>query len=186
LSEAPKSYGQILKSSALLGSSSAVIAVVGLLRNKAIALHHGDRAGLAGGGLCWSISELARSIAGVGINNSGVRQIAASVATGDHQAIARTVITLRRVSLVLGIAGAVALVALSVPVAQFYFKDRTLAGVVALVSLTVLFNTISQGQTALIQGMRRVGDYARNSLVGAVLGRRGQHSGDLPFVSSRD
>jgi antigen flippase len=153
----------------LLGSSSAVIAVVGLLRNKAIASIMGP-SGAGWWGLCWSISELARSIAGVGINNSGVRQIAASVATGDHQAIARTVITLRRVSLVLGIAGAVALVALSVPVAQFYFKDRTLAGVVALVSLTVLFNTISQGQTALIQGMRRVGDYARNSLVGAVLG----------------
>jgi antigen flippase len=169
LSDAPKSYGQILKSSALLGSSSAVIAVVGLLRNKAIASIMGP-SGAGWWGLCWSISELARSIAGVGINNSGVRQIAASVATGDHQKIARTVVTLRRVSLVLGIAGAVALVALCVPVAQFYLKDRALAGVVALVSLTVLFNTISQGQTALIQGMRRVGDYARNSLLGAVLG----------------
>lgn len=146
-----------------------MIAVVGLLRNKAIASIMGP-SGAGWWGLCWSISELARSIAGVGINNSGVRQIAASVATGDHQKIARTVVTLRRVSLVLGIAGAVALVALCVPVAQFYLKDRALAGVVALVSLTVLFNTISQGQTALIQGMRRVGDYARNSLLGAVLG----------------
>lgn len=121
-------------------------------------------------GLCWSISELARSISGVGINNSGVRQIAAAVATGDHQKIARTVVTLRRVSLFLGIIGALALCACCVPVAQHYLKDRALAGVVALVSLTVLFNTVSQGQTALIQGMRRVGDYARNSLMGAVLG----------------
>lgn len=169
MSDAPKSYGQILKSSALLGSSSAVIAVVGFLRNKAIALILGT--GGAGVWLmCWTVSELARSIAGVGINNSGVRQIAASVADGDHQKIARTVVTLRRVSLVLGIVGAVALVVLSVPVAQYYFKDRAAAGVVALVALTVLFNTISQGQTALIQGMRRVGDYARNSLFGAVFG----------------
>lgn len=169
MSDAKKSYGQILKSSALLGSSSAVIAVVGLLRNKAIAYIMGP-AGAGWWGLCWAISELARSIAGVGINNSGVRQIAASVATGEHQKIARTVVTLRRVSLVLGVVGALALCALCVPVAKFYFKDAALAGVVALVALTVLFNTISQGQTALIQGMRRVGDYARNSLVGAVLG----------------
>ncbi len=169
MSDAPKSYGQILKSSALLGSSSAVIAVVGLLRNKAIALIMGT-SGAGWWALCWSISELARSIAGVGINNSGVRQIAASVASGDHQKIARTVVTLRRVSLVLGIVGALGLCILCVPVAQWWFKDRSLAGVVALVSLTVLFNTVSQGQIALIQGMRRVGDFARNSLVGSVLG----------------
>jgi len=169
LSDAKKSYGQILKSSALLGSSSAVIAVVGLLRNKVITSIMGP-SGAGWWGLCWSISELARSIAGVGINNSGVRQIAASVASGDHQKIARTVVTLRRVSLVLGIVGAVVLCALCVPVAKLWFKDSSLAGVVALVALTVLFNTISQGQTALIQGMRRVGDYARNSLLGAVLG----------------
>lgn len=166
MSEAQKSYGQILKSSALLGSSSAVIAVVGFLRNKAIALIMGT-SGAGWWTVCWSISELARSIAGVGINNSGVRQIAAAVTTGDEQKIARTVVTLRRVSLVLGILGALGLCALCVPVAQHY---KTYAGVVALVSLTVLFATVSQGQTALIQGMRRVGDYARNSLVGSVLG----------------
>lgn len=164
-----KSYGQILKSSALLGSSSAVIAVVGLLRNKAIALILGT-SGAGWWGLCWSISELARSIAGVGINNSGVRQIAESVATGDHQKIARTVVTLRRISVLLGLVGAIGLCVLCVPVAQWWFKDREQAGLVALVALTVLFNTISQGQIALIQGMRRIGDYARNSLAGSVLG----------------
>lgn len=164
-----KSYGQILKSSALLGSSSAVIAVVGLLRNKAIALILGP-GGAGYWAACWAISELARSIAGVGINNSGVRQIAESVATGDHQKIARTVVTLRRVSIILGLLGAVGLSALCVPVAQWWFKDREQAGLVILVALTVLFNTVSQGQIALIQGMRRVGDYARNSLLGAVLG----------------
>lgn len=164
-----KSYGQILKSSALLGSSSAVIAIVGLLRNKAFTLIMGT-AGAGWWQLCWSISELSRSIAGVGINNSGVRQIAASVASGDQPQIARTVVTLRRVSLLLGIIGALALAALSIPVAHYYFKDRALAGVVALIALTVLFNTVSQGQTALIQGMRRIGDYARNSVLGAVLG----------------
>lgn len=164
-----KSYGQILKSSALLGSSSAVIAVVGLLRNKAIALILGT-GGAGWWTLCWSISELARTIAGVGLNNSGVRQIAEAVGTGDHQKIARTVVTLRRVSVVLGVLGAIGLCALCVPVAQWWFKDREQAGLVALVALTVLFNTISQGQIALIQGMRRIGDYARNSLFGAVLG----------------
>lgn len=169
LSDDKKSYGQILKSSALLGSSSAVIAVVGLLRNKAITSIMGT-SGAGWWGMFWSISELARSISGVGINNSGVRQIAAAVATGDDRKIARTVVTLRRVSLFLGIFGALALAVLCVPVAQYYFKNPALAGVVALVGLTVLFNTVSQGQTALIQGMRRVGDYARNSLLGAALG----------------
>ena len=114
-----KSYGQILKSSALLGSSSAVIAIVGLLRNKAVT----SIMGTSGAGrwlLCWTISELSRSISGVGINSSCVRQIAASVATDDQRQIARTVVTLRRVSLLLGIVGALTLASLAIPVAQSY------------------------------------------------------------------
>ena len=120
--------------------------------------------------LYWNISELARIIAGMGINSSGVRQIAEAVGTGDSQRISRTVTTLRRVALILGVLGAVLLLAFSVPVAQISFGDKTHAGAVALLSLAVLLGAVSQGQMALLQGMRRIGDLARNSILGALLG----------------
>src|SRR6478672_6250576 len=69
------SYGQILKSSALIGGSSAMNIVLGILRTKAMAVLLGP-AGMGLMGLYGSIADLARTIAGMGINTSGVRQIA--------------------------------------------------------------------------------------------------------------
>jgi enterobacterial common antigen flippase len=96
------SHGQVLKSSMMIGGSMGVGFFIGIFRTKAMALLLGP-AGVGLFGLYWSISELARSIAGMGINTSGVRQIAESVGTGDAQRVARTVTTLRRVALVLEI-----------------------------------------------------------------------------------
>jgi antigen flippase len=168
LSDSPKkSYGQILKSSAVIGGSSAVTLVLGMVRAKAIALMLGP-GGAGVWGMSWAISELARGVAGMGLNGSGVRQIAEAVGTGDNQRIARTVVTLRRVSLVLGLGGALLLCALSVPVGRLSFTDDQHTLAVALLSLTVLFSIVSQGQTALIQGMRRIADLARINIFGAI------------------
>ena len=170
MSDAPKkSYGQILKSSAVIGGSSAVTLILGMVRAKAIALMLGT-GGAGLWGMSWSIAELARGIAGMGLNVSGVRQIAEAVGTGDDRKIARTVTTLRRVSLVLGLGGALLLCALCVPVGRISFDDDQHTWAVALLSLTVLFSIVSQGQSALIQGMRRIGDLARINIFGAVLG----------------
>jgi PST family polysaccharide transporter len=54
---------------------------------------------------------LASSVAGMGINNSGVCQIAEATSTGDTLRIARTVTVLRRVALCCGGLGALLLAA---------------------------------------------------------------------------
>ncbi|HEX5222093.1 MAG TPA: O-antigen translocase [Verrucomicrobiae bacterium] len=170
MSNAPqKSYGQILKSSAVIGGSSAITLVLGMVRAKAIALLLGT-GGAGVWGMSWSIAELARGIAGMGLNVSGVKQIAQAVGTEDNQRIARTVVTLRRISLVLGLGGALLLGALCVPVGRLSFDDDKHTWAVAVLSLTVLFSIVSQGQSALIQGMRRIGDLARINIFGAVVG----------------
>ena len=116
------------------------------------------------------ITQLTSSIAGLGINSSGVRQIAAAVGTGDAGHIARTVTTLRRVALCSGALGALLLLALSRPVSWLTFGDARHVGAVALLSLVVFFGDVSNGQAALVQGMRRIGDLARMSVLGAFYG----------------
>src|SRR5262245_50447097 len=101
-------YGQILKSSALIGGSSVINIAVSIVRAKAMALMLGP-AGVGLVGLYSSIQNLGHSIAGMGVNSSGVRQIAEAVGSGDTQRIALTTAVLRRTSLVLGILGAVLL-----------------------------------------------------------------------------
>ena len=162
-------YGEILKSSALIGGSSALVIAIGIVRTKSMAVMLGP----AGFGLLavyGSIADLARSVAEIGINSSGVRQIAEAVGSGDSERIARTVTVLRRVSVVLGALGAVLLFVFSSQVSRLTFGSDRHAEAVALLSLAVMFRLIADGQGALIQGMRRISDLARMGVLGALLG----------------
>jgi len=162
-------YGQILKSSALIGGSSVINIAVSIVRAKAMALMLGP-AGVGLVGLYSSIMNLGHSIAGMGVNSSGVRQIAEAVGSGDTHRIALTTAVLRRTSLVLGLLGAAMLIVFCRPVSVWTFGTPDYAGQVALLSATLLFMSISDGQAALIQGMRRISDLARIGVISAVLG----------------
>jgi len=167
---AKKSYGQILKSSALIGGSSAINMVFSVIRTKAMALILGS-SGFGVLGTYASIADLTRCIAGLGINSSGVRQIAESVGSGDEDRIACTVRTLRRVALFSGALGALLLVLLSKPISIFTFDgDSSRAGAVALLALVAFLGDISGAQMALVQGMRRIADLARMNILGALYG----------------
>jgi enterobacterial common antigen flippase len=116
------------------------------------------------------ISQLTSSVAGLGINTSGVRQIAEAAGTGDAQRLARTATALRRVAFCSGALGALLLLALSKPISWLTFKDYQHAGSVALLALAVFCADVSQGQAALVQGLRRISDLARMSVLGALYG----------------
>jgi PST family polysaccharide transporter len=106
----------------------------------------------------------------MGVNTSGVRQIAEAAGSGDAGRIARTTTVLRRISIVLGLLGALVLLVFCVPISRLTFDTDARAGAVALLSLVVLFRTVSNGQGALIQGMRRISDLAKANVLAAVLG----------------
>jgi enterobacterial common antigen flippase len=164
-----KSYGQILTSSAMIGGSSLVNIALGILRTKAMALILGP-SGVGLVGVYGSIADLVVAVAGMGVNTSGVRQIAEAVGSGDTNRIAYTAVVLRRVSVVLGLIGAGLLIALSGPISTLTFggPDRALA--VCFLSVAVLCRLISAGQGALIQGMRRISDLAKMNAIGALVG----------------
>jgi PST family polysaccharide transporter len=162
-------YGQILKSSAIVGGSTVLNVGIGIVRTKIMALLLAP-AGFGMAGLYMSIITLTQSIAGMGINSSGVRQIAEAAGSGDQNRIAKTATVLRRTSVVLGLLGAVLLVLFSKQVSVVTFGDTKQREAVCLISLAVLFQLISAGQAALIQGMRRIADLARMNVIGAFSG----------------
>lgn len=162
-------YGQILKSSAIIGGSTILKVGIGIVRTKIMALLLGP-AGFGLAGLYTSIITLAQSIAGIGINSSGVRQIAEATGSGDQDRVAKTTMVLHRTSVVLGLLGSILLVLFSKQVSIVTFGDAKQRRAVCLISLAVLFQLISAGQGALIQGMRRIGDLAKMNVIGALSG----------------
>jgi PST family polysaccharide transporter len=166
---AKQSYREILKSSALIGVSQVLSIGIGIIRTKAMAVMLGP-AGFGLMAVFMSVADLIRSVAEMGINNSGVRQIAAAVGTEDMERIARTVTVLRKTTIVLGILGAGLTIVLSLPLSELTFGTNEKAGALALLSLAVLFKLVADGQGALIQGMRRISDLAKIGVLGAFFG----------------
>ncbi len=167
--ERKSSYLEILKSSMLIGGSTVLTLAISVVRTKLMAVVLGP-AGFGLMGVYTSIVDMARTLAEMGINSSGVRQIAESVGSGDSARIARTVVVLRRVAFVLGLIGASLLILLAWPISNLSFGTGAQAGSVALLSAAVFLRLVSDGQGALLQGMRRIGDMARIGVIGALLG----------------
>ncbi len=158
-----ESYARIFSSTALIGGASVLTIGVSIVRAKIVAVLLGP-AGVGLMGLYVSVLELAQSVAGMGINSSGVRQIAAASGTGDDDLVARTAEVLRRTALILGLVGAAVTASLSGLIASATFGRPEFAPAIALLSLAVLCRAVSDGQTALLQGLRRIGDMARMSV----------------------
>jgi enterobacterial common antigen flippase len=163
------SYRQILRSSALIGGASALNLAVGIVRTKALAVLIGP-AGIGLLGIFSSVADLTRSIAQLGINASGVRQIAEAMGSNDGHRIARTIMVLRRVAVTLGLLGAVALIVLCRQVSQWAFGSEQHAASIAWLSLAVLFRLVGDAQAAMLQGMRRIAEIAKIGVFGALAG----------------
>lgn len=163
------SYHEILKSSVLVGGSSVLNIAIGIVRTKVMALLLGP-AGFGLFGLYGSVATLTQTIAGMGVNSSGVRQIAEAAGSDDKTRIAHTAAVLRRTSMALALLGALLLLIFSRPISRLTFGSAERAGAVCLLSVAVFLNLIAASQGALLQGMRHIADLARMSVLGALFG----------------
>jgi enterobacterial common antigen flippase len=163
------SYAEILLSTTLIGGSALVNVAIGMVRTKVMAVLLGPT-GFGLLGVYSAIADMARSVAGMGLQSSGVRQIAQAVGANDAQQLARTAVVLRRTVLALGLLGALMMVLLARPISTLTFGHDGHADAVALLSVAVFFRLIADGQSALIQGMRRISDLAKIGMGGALFG----------------
>lgn len=158
-----------MKSSTMVGGAQLVRMLIGAASAKFAAILIGP-AGIGLIGAYQSIIRLGIQISGLGINQSGVRDVAASSGTGDEQAIARTIFILRRLCWLTGLLGAAGLASLAIPVSLLSFGDSSHKLALMLLSLVILVTAISQGQMAVIQGLRRITDLVRIQIIGSVSG----------------
>lgn len=161
------SYGRILKSSSVIGAAAGINLILGMVRVKFAAV----LIGTIGAGLLASftaIQGLATSIFGLGLQSSAVRVLAGAIARQEPEVIGRSVVALRRICWLTGLAGVAAVAALSPIISQATFGTGKYALDISALGLVILFSNVSGGQMALIQGARRISDIARVNLFGAL------------------
>lgn len=160
---------RILKSTTIIGGSSAINVIFRIIQAKAAALLIGPT-GVGLMGLFNAALGLATTITGMGLATSGVRHIAEAAGSGDEVRTSRTVTAFRRLTLFLGIIGALLFIALRGPISRLTFGNDQYAGTLGWLSIALLFTTVSSAQSAYIRGMRRVRDLARVSVFGIAIG----------------
>jgi O-antigen/teichoic acid export membrane protein len=163
------SYRTILRSSSIIGGAQVINIVAGLLKMKAAALLLGP-AGVGLAGLYANLIQMAATVASLGFGTVGTRQIAAAHAEGGERAVERARRALFSGTLILSVIGALVFWLLSGWIARTVLSDGSLSADVAWLALGVALTVAAVSQSALLTGLRRVGDLARINVGAGVFG----------------
>ncbi len=169
MSDNGDSYGRILRSSSIVGGAQAANYLIGMLRVKVVAALLGPT-GVGLVGLYTSAISLVSVVSGLGVGSSAVREVARAFSNNDTEEARRTVTILRWTCLATGLLGWALMILLSDRISEYLTGSDTLARSIDLLGSVVLLGAVSSGQLALLQGLRRIGDLARASVLGSVAG----------------
>ena len=165
----PSSYGDIVRSSSIIGGAQGVRLLIGMVQTKLVAILIGP-SGVGLVGLYQSATGLVGTVSSLGIGSSAVREVAEAHGSGNPERVARTVKVLRRACWATGLLGWLLTVLLAWPLSVWSFGTPGRAVPIALLGATLLLGSISAGQIALVQGLRRIGDLARIQVLSGVGG----------------
>lgn len=165
----PTSYRQIVKSSALTGGSTLVDVALRIARVKVLAVILGPQ-GVGLIGLYTSIVQTATAVATLGVETSGVREIANAQNSGDHERTARVTAAVRTTLCFSGLLGTIALCVFATPLSVLSFGRPDYKIPIIIVSASVFLGSVLASFRAEIQGYRKIGDLALVSVIGSTLG----------------
>lgn len=156
-----------MKSMMIIGSAQVVNILISVIRMKALAVLLGP-SGVGLLSIYNSLQDMVQQTAGLGMGSSGVRQIASS--RGEEATLSRVRRVLFAAHLVQGALALVAVWLLRAPLATWLFGDATRATEVGLIGVATLLALLGAAQTALLQGLRRIGDLGRVTVLAAFTG----------------
>ena len=158
---------QMLKSTGILGFTQVFIILVGIIRVKVLAILLGA-VGVGIAGLYQTTIDLIKSTTNLGIGYSAVRDIATSAATKDEKTMAVSVLVLRRWVWATGLFGMLITIVFRKQLSFIAFGDTSHSIGMAILSITVLLSAIASGQSALLQGLRKIGYVAKANVLNAL------------------
>lgn len=157
----------MIRSMLLIGGAQAVNILISLVRMKLLALMIGP-AGVGILGIYNSLQGTAGTLAGLGLGSSGVREIAG--ARQDGKVLSRVRTVLFAANLVQGTLAMAMVWLLRERLALWLFGNADHATETGMVGIAVLLALVAASQTALLQGLRQIGDLGRVTVLSALAG----------------
>jgi PST family polysaccharide transporter len=153
------SYRYILRSTSIIGFSSILNVLIGLIRMKVAAVLLGP-SGIGLIGLLQSLIATASTVAGFGLTNAGARRVAQAASESDTK-LAKVRSTLFWGTLILALLGGLAVWLTKYILAEHVLGDVKYAYDMIWISIGVMLSVAAGSQVALIRGMQKVGNIAR-------------------------
>lgn len=162
-----KSYLEILRSTGIVGGAQLVNIAVGIIKNKLTAIILGS-VGIGLISIYQSTLDLIKSISTLGIETSGVREIAQ--AKDNPEDLVVTISAIRRWIVILACIGSAICLIGSPLISRWIFDTDHLTAYVALLSICVFFSILSAGEVVILQGIRELPYMVKASMLWNVSG----------------
>lgn len=167
--DSKSSYRQVFKATSIFGGVQVFNILIGLVRSKIIAVLLGT-SGYGFMGLLNAPLGFITNLTSLGIDFSAIRDISSANETGDQTKISTILMIFRRWVWFTGLLGMIVVIVLAPWLSQWSFGSKDYTWAFLLLSVTLLINSISGGQSAVLRGMRKIKDTAKAGVFGGVLG----------------
>jgi len=167
MTENKTSYGNIFKTTFLFGFVQVFKAIMSIVKNKIAAILIGAE-GMGIIGIFTSTIQMIQTGAGLGVNQSAVRDISEAKGANDYNRFSRIISVTNKVILYTGLLGCIITLCLSYWLSEWTFGDAYHIVGYCILSLAVAFNIMNESKQAILKGMRQLKDLANASMLGSL------------------
>ena len=158
-------YKTIAKSSGVIGLVQIVKMIFGLIQNKVLALLIGP-SGFGVWGLYNSFVEMVNSFSTLGIDSSGVREIAK---TDNEDEVSKIAWVIKNTLLLLSIIVSLSCIVFSKRISEIIFGDNNYYIGVIIVSFSFILTSLSKARMTILNGRRYIRELALSQIFGYLL-----------------
>lgn len=163
------SYGNIFRTTFLFGFVQVFKAVIAVVNNKLVAILIGPE-GIGLLGIFNSTIQMIQTGAGLGINQSAVRDVAEAKGSGNQETVSRIIKVTNRVVVFTGLFGCIITLIFSHWLSIWTLGDTTYTVSYCILAFVVSLNIVNDGKQALLKGTRSLRALAYASMIGAFVG----------------
>jgi antigen flippase len=164
--EDKKPISNALKTTILVGGFNVITILLSVLRVKIIAMLVGP-SGMGLMSVFQNLIDIIKSITNFGINYSGAKEIASI--NNEKKQLYKSIAVLRFWSFVSGGIGMMFTISCSYLLSRYTFGSGKYVGEIILLSLVILFSSISGMQLAVLQGLLRIKDVLKAGLYASII-----------------
>jgi len=158
-----------MKATSIFGGVQVFQILIGIIRSKILAVLLGPT-GMGVAGLLQAGTGIVAGFTNLGLSTGAVKIISEAISQGDKVRIGVVTNVFKRLVWFSGLLGLLASLILSRYLSQISFGNGNYTWAFAVLSITLLINQLSTGQSALLQARREIKLLAKASIVGSIIG----------------